>query len=208
MSSEVGFCKCEVISIPPHPFKGFQRPLHLFTKAGEPSNEVTNIPNRRERRKCEKLSEAEKIKYECELFPKNTNKGSMSEISQQSGDLSQYEQLENVYAPSTTPCYDTPSHNNEHHIQDTAKMCYVDVDIRHDKDTEMGEADKTREKDKETEETKDIVDKVHDDDKEIRKIVVTTDNTGSMCSDEKKVVEMEEVKDKIEKRSTDEAELR
>ena len=33
LSPEVGFSKCEVVSIPPHPSKGFQRPLHLFTKA-------------------------------------------------------------------------------------------------------------------------------------------------------------------------------
>lgn len=41
LSSEIGFYKCEVVSIPSHPFKGFQRPLHLFTKPGEQSNDVT-----------------------------------------------------------------------------------------------------------------------------------------------------------------------
>lgn len=126
LSSEVGFCKCEVISIPPHPSKGFQRPIHLFTKAENPSftaseqaNDATStngtLPNRSERmtrRDQEEIRDKERIKYEQELFPKeNVNRGNMSEISQHSGD--QYEQLANVYAPSSTPCYDTPSRSSD-----------------------------------------------------------------------------------------------
>lgn len=126
LSSEVGFCKCEVISIPPHPSKGFQRPIHLFTKTGGPAftteqtdSDVMNdaLSNRQERimrRDQEEIRDIERIKYEQELFPKeNVNRGNMSEISQHSGDLNQYEQLANVYAPSATPCYDTPSRNSD-----------------------------------------------------------------------------------------------
>ncbi|KAL6437527.1 hypothetical protein ACFW04_004162 [Cataglyphis niger] len=126
LSSEVGFCKCEVVSIPPHPSKGFQRPIHLFTKTGGPlftteridsdimNNALTNRQERIMRRDQEEIRDIERIKYEQELFPKeNVNRGNMSEISQHSGDLNQYEQLANVYAPSATPCYDTPSHNSD-----------------------------------------------------------------------------------------------
>ncbi|XP_011644182.1 7SK snRNA methylphosphate capping enzyme-like isoform X1 [Pogonomyrmex barbatus] len=122
----VGFCKCEVISIPPHPSKGFQRPIHLFTKAGGPSSSTIGRPdnnindtlqNRQERmtrRDQEEIRDMERIKYEQDLFPKeNIDRGNMSEISQHSGDLNQYEQLANVYAPSATPSYDTPSRNSD-----------------------------------------------------------------------------------------------
>ncbi|KAL0108236.1 hypothetical protein PUN28_015053 [Cardiocondyla obscurior] len=103
--STVGFCKCEVVSIPPHPSKGFQRPLHLFTKSRQ---------ERMTRRDQEEIRDLERRRYEQELFPKeNVNRGNMSEISQHSGDLSQYEQLANVYAPSATPSYDTPSRNSD-----------------------------------------------------------------------------------------------
>lgn len=66
------------------------------------------------RRDREEIRDMERIKYEQELFPKeNINRGNMSEISQHSGDLNQYEQLANVYAPSATPSYDTPSRNSD-----------------------------------------------------------------------------------------------
>lgn len=66
------------------------------------------------RRDQEEIRDMERIKYEHELFPKeNINRGNMSEISQHSVDLNQYEQLANVYAPSTTPSYDTPSRNSD-----------------------------------------------------------------------------------------------
>lgn len=66
------------------------------------------------RRDQEEIRDIERIKYEQELFPKeNVDRGNMSEISQHSGDLNQYEQLANVYAPSATPCYDTPSRNSD-----------------------------------------------------------------------------------------------
>lgn len=125
--STVGFCQCEVVSIPPHPSKGFQRPIHLFTKAGGPSSTITERVNdnitsdtlqsrqeRMTRRDQEEIRDMERMKYERELFPKeNNNIGNMSEISQHSGDLNQYEQLANVYAPSATPNYDTPSRNSD-----------------------------------------------------------------------------------------------
>ncbi len=44
---------------------------------------------------------------------------------------SQYENLENVYAPSATPCYDTPIHNIDSNPPDPEKMCYLDVKIEH-----------------------------------------------------------------------------
>lgn len=66
------------------------------------------------RRDREEIRDMERMKYEQELFPKeNINRGNMSEISQHSGDLNQYEQLANVYAPSATPSYDTPSRNSD-----------------------------------------------------------------------------------------------
>lgn len=75
------------------------------------------------RRDQEEIRDIERIKYEQELFPKeNVNKGNMSEISQHSGDLNQYEQLANVYAPSTTPCYDTPSHNSDSQPLDSQSL--------------------------------------------------------------------------------------
>ncbi|KYN09532.1 PREDICTED: probable RNA methyltransferase bin3 [Trachymyrmex cornetzi] len=131
--STIGFCQCEVVSIPPHPSKGFQRPIHLFTKAGGPSPTITErvndnitsdtLPSRQERmtrRDQEEIRDMERMKYEQELFPKeNNNTGNMSEISQHSGDLNQYEQLANVYAPSATPNYDTPSRNSDSQPSDS-----------------------------------------------------------------------------------------
>lgn len=131
--STIGFCQCEVVSIPPHPSKGFQRPIHLFTKAGGRSPTITErvndnitsdtLPSRQERmtrRDQEEIRDMERMKYEQELFPKeNNNTGNMSEISQHSGDLNQYEQLANVYAPSATPNYDTPSRNSDSQPSDS-----------------------------------------------------------------------------------------
>lgn len=71
------------------------------------------------RRDREEIRDMERLKYEQELFPKeNINRGNISEISQHSGDLNQYEQLANVYAPSATPCYDTPSRNSDSQLLD------------------------------------------------------------------------------------------
>lgn len=118
------------MSIPPYLSKGFQRPIHLFTKVGGPSlsertsnDDLTDdaLPSRQERmtrRNQEEIRDMERIKYEQDLFPKeNNNRGNMSEISQHSGD--QYEQLANVYAPSATPCYDTPSRNSDSQPSDS-----------------------------------------------------------------------------------------
>ncbi|CAL7940079.1 unnamed protein product [Xylocopa violacea] len=138
LSSEVGFSKCEVLSIPPHPSKGFQRPIHLFTKAGSSpetsDNTVASAPKRQERRD-EVRRKLEQKEYEQKLFKKEEVKeGNMSEISQQSNEsMSQYDQLENVYAPSTTPCYDTPGYNSDNQPPDASKMCYVDVNMENDK---------------------------------------------------------------------------
>ncbi|XP_063975513.1 7SK snRNA methylphosphate capping enzyme-like [Diachasmimorpha longicaudata] len=130
LSAEVGFTKCEVVSIPPHPSKGFQRPIQLFTKAGTspaPTTSVRFIGRRIERRNTERRA------FERDLFPREYSRcGNLSELSQRSVEsLSQYDQLENVYAPSTTPCYDTPSHNNDSQSAfEPEKTCYADVGIR------------------------------------------------------------------------------
>lgn len=133
LSSEVGFSKCEVLSIPPHPAKGFQRPIHLFTKADLSQDDLRkSMLNRQERRDEERRKLKE---YERKLFKKEDAKeGNMSEISQQSNEsMSQYDQLENVYAPSATPCYDTIGHNNDNQPSDASKMCYVDVNVENEK---------------------------------------------------------------------------
>ncbi|XP_053983575.1 7SK snRNA methylphosphate capping enzyme-like isoform X1 [Hylaeus volcanicus] len=139
LSAEVGFSKCEVLSIPPHPSKGFQRPIHLFTKAG-PAQETTENPTastlNRQERSDEVRRKVERRKYEQKLFKKDDSEfqeGNMSGVNQQSNEcMSQYEQLENAYAPSTTPCYDTPGHNDSQ-PSDASKMCYLDVSIESDK---------------------------------------------------------------------------
>ncbi|XP_011496691.1 PREDICTED: probable RNA methyltransferase bin3 [Ceratosolen solmsi marchali] len=162
LSSEVGFCKCEVVSVPPHPSKGFQRPIYLYTKAdvaspapatavtprttaasveGTPTEDVTPMEtvsvSRNERRHSREQQEYDRREYERELFPMKLLKepwegGNQSSTSQRSGEsLSQYEHLENVYAPSATPCYDTPVHNVEA-APDPEDMCYLDVKIEHD----------------------------------------------------------------------------
>ena len=143
LSSEVGFSKCEVLSIPSHPVKGFQRPIHLFTKAASPDDSSDSNTSKRQERTENERKEMERREYEKKLFEKDVAKeGNMSEISQQSGEsMSQYDQLENVYAPSATPCYDTPGHNNDSQPPDSSKMCYVDVNIESDKAEQEHQAD-------------------------------------------------------------------
>ncbi|XP_076243085.1 7SK snRNA methylphosphate capping enzyme [Calliopsis andreniformis] len=137
LSPEVGFSKCEVLSIPPHPSKGFQRPVYLFTKAGCSQASSSENTSKRQERKEQARRETERREYEQKLFEKDvtqTKQGNMSEISQQSNEsMSQYEQLENVYAPSATPCYDTPGYNNDSQPADPSKMCYLDVSMESDK---------------------------------------------------------------------------
>ncbi|XP_012522535.1 7SK snRNA methylphosphate capping enzyme bin3 isoform X2 [Monomorium pharaonis] len=125
--STVGFCKCEVVSIPPHLSKGFQRPIHLFTKAGSPSSTIsdrvdddvtsTTLQSRQERmtrKDQEERHDMERFEYEQKLFPKiNINRGNTSDSEVTTGELNQYEQLANFYAPSATPNYDTPSRNSD-----------------------------------------------------------------------------------------------
>ncbi|XP_078046434.1 7SK snRNA methylphosphate capping enzyme [Augochlora pura] len=135
LSPEVGFSKCEVLSIPPHPSRGFQRPIHLFTKPGLSPESAEASTSKREERTVERREQIERREYEQKLFQKDNNKGgNMSEISQQSNEsMSQYDQLENVYAPSATPCYDTPGYTNDSQPPDASKMCYLDVSIENDK---------------------------------------------------------------------------
>lgn len=135
LSSDVGFRKCEVLSIPSHPSRGFQRPIQLFTKA-ESVPEEGEIATRGNRRDQQNQKDIELKEYERDLFRKAVHKeGNMSEISQQSNEsMSQYEQFENVYAPSATPCYDTPGHSNDNQQSlDASKMCYLDISIEHNK---------------------------------------------------------------------------
>lgn len=194
LSSEVGFDKCEVISVPSHPSKGFQRPLHLFTKLGEQSNDDTNIVDRRQRRRSEQLREEERIKYERELFPKDPNKGSTSGISQRSEDLNKYEQLENVYVPGVTPYYDTQSmDNNEHQVHD--RLCYIDMDVQGEK-IEVESTDKASNVDGEMETVTDSVDKVWEYVTGTRQMEKVKDSAGKTCDDSKQMKETrEEVKD-------------
>ncbi|XP_033334625.2 7SK snRNA methylphosphate capping enzyme [Megalopta genalis] len=135
LSPEVGFSKCEVLSIPPHPSKGFQRPIHLFTKPGLSQESAEASTSKREERSVERREQIERREYEQKLFQKDNNKGgNMSEISQQSNEsMSQYDQLENVYVPTATPCYDTPGYTNDSQPPDASKMCYLDVSIENDK---------------------------------------------------------------------------
>lgn len=166
LSPEVGFSKCEVVSIPSHPSKGFQRPIQLFTKVASIAENTENMENvntstlceptesnsnqiRNERRE-QQQKDLERRQYERDLFPKDANKeGNLSEISQQSGEsINQYDQLENVYAPSATPCYDTPGYNNDSQPLEGSKMCYVDVNIEHDKtDIEVQDTNSKQKKD-------------------------------------------------------------
>ena len=137
LSPEVGFNKCEVLSIPAHPSKGFQRPIQLFTKAGtSPTCTRSNVessPHRFIGREKQK-KELERRAFERDLFPHEIPKfGNSSDLSQRSVEsLSHYDQLQNVYAPSATPCYDTPSHNPDSLSFESEKMCYVDVNAKGD----------------------------------------------------------------------------
>ncbi|XP_046476684.1 7SK snRNA methylphosphate capping enzyme [Neodiprion pinetum] len=136
LSPEVGFSKCEVVSIPPHPSKGFQRPIQLFTKAPlTPETAGEPTPS--------SMAQSERRDFERDLFPKDSKKegGNMSEMSQISTEsLSQYEQLENVYAPSATPCYDTPCHTNDSQPIEPKTMCYIDMDIENAESAAAGAA--------------------------------------------------------------------
>lgn len=57
LSSEVGFSKCEILSIPPHPSKGFQRPIHLFIKAGLSQDSLDNSMKNATKRRREENGE-------------------------------------------------------------------------------------------------------------------------------------------------------
>ncbi|XP_031788465.1 7SK snRNA methylphosphate capping enzyme [Nasonia vitripennis] len=174
LSAEVGFRKCEVVSVPPHPSRGFQRPIYLYTKADDVTSPAaiattsetaasasTTTPSatndsamdvsieacststgvRNERRQSLEQQEYQRREYERELFSVEPRKEpweteispNEQSTSQRSGEsFSQYENLENVYAPSVTPCYDTPIHNVDSNPPDPEKMCYLDVKIEHD----------------------------------------------------------------------------
>ncbi|KAH0552420.1 7SK snRNA methylphosphate capping enzyme-like [Cotesia glomerata] len=152
ISPEVGFTQCEVVSIPPHPSKGFQRPIQLFKKAGTspPSRPISAAPSpskmTRFVARAQEKKDSEMRAFERDLFPihkspVNKQSGNLSNLSQRSSESmsSHYEQLENVYAPSSTPCYDTPSHNeNSLSAFEPEKMCYVDVSINPSNKTDDG----------------------------------------------------------------------
>ncbi|XP_008545981.1 7SK snRNA methylphosphate capping enzyme [Microplitis demolitor] len=139
ISPEVGFTQCEVVSIPPHPSKGFQRPIQLFTKAGTspasrtiaaPSSTITRFVARAQEKKDSEIRAFERDLFPIIKSPASKLCGNLSNLSQRSSESmsSHYDQLENVYAPSSTPCYDTPSHNdNSQSAFEPEKMCYVDV---------------------------------------------------------------------------------
>lgn len=133
LSPEVGFSKCEVVSIPPHPSKGFQRPIQLFTKA-------PLTPERVEEPVASSSAQSERANFDTDLFPKEVRskkEGNMSDMSHISTEsMSQYDQLENVYAPSATPCYDTPCYNNEGQPIEPKTMCYVDLGMENEDKTE------------------------------------------------------------------------
>ncbi|XP_076290281.1 7SK snRNA methylphosphate capping enzyme [Lasioglossum baleicum] len=161
LSAEVGFSKCEVLSIPAHPSKGFQRPVHLYTKPGLAQENTEDIStSKREERTVERQELIERREYEQKLFQKeNIKGGNMSEISQQSNEsMSQYDQLENVYAPSATPCYDTPGYNNDSQPPDVSKMCYVDANMEADKMEAEETTDKPGEPGPENMKKQDLVD--------------------------------------------------
>ena len=109
LSPEVGFSTCEVISVPPNPSKGFQRPIYLYEKA---------IP----RRQSSKDLELEQKAYERGLFPASSFCDNSSTSQRSIESISQYEQLENVYAPCATPCY-TPLHNTDSLSADLDLKC-------------------------------------------------------------------------------------
>ncbi|OXU18037.1 hypothetical protein TSAR_000510 [Trichomalopsis sarcophagae] len=174
LSAEVGFRKCEVVSVPPHPSRGFQRPIYLYTKADDVTSPAatattsetaasastttpsatndsamdvsiedcsTSTAARNERRQSLEQQEYQRREYERELFSVEPRKEpweteispNEQSTSQRSGEsFGHYENLENVYAPSVTPCYDTPIHNVDSNPPDPEKMCYLDVKIEHD----------------------------------------------------------------------------
>lgn len=66
-------------------------------------------------------------------FPRERDNQSASASQRSIESLSQYEHLENVYAPSATPCYDTPVHNADAAPPpDPEKMCYLDLNIENE----------------------------------------------------------------------------
>lgn len=104
LSPEVGFSKCEVISIPPHPSKGFQRPLHLFTKAAPVEDSPVYVPataNRFEHRD-QAPKEADDQYYLRGLFPSDPHNPACSQRSLES--LMQCE-FDSAYSPYKTPVY-------------------------------------------------------------------------------------------------------
>lgn len=117
-----------MLSVGSHPSKGFQRPIHLYTKAAESQESPTiHVPVVRHAHEAEERLAQERRIYERELFPDaNRHTGKTSQRSNES--LNQWDQLANVYAPSATPCYDTPNHNSSGQTPEPQKTYYVGVD--------------------------------------------------------------------------------
>lgn len=191
-----------MVSTPHHAFSGFQRPLYLFIKEDNQSND--NITSITDQQKSKQLCETEEMEYEEESFPKDTNKEGISEINPQSGD--QYEQLENVYVSNTTSSYDTSSHNNEHQNQDTENVCY-DIIMRVVKETET-EGAKMHDNHKKLENTggemRDKFDKVLEENEETKDAVEDNNDTyncdnkkeysiDKTSNDDKEIVEVESI---------------
>lgn len=98
--------------MPSHSSKGFQRPLHLFTK----SDLNENSPNRMSstsNHQNQLHKPFEQQVFDIDLFPSATPLPGSSQRS--NGSMSTYEQLENIYCPAGTPLYlqGTPAHTND-----------------------------------------------------------------------------------------------
>ncbi|XP_014236779.1 probable RNA methyltransferase bin3 isoform X1 [Trichogramma pretiosum] len=90
----IGFEKCEELSTPPHPFKGFQRPIYLYTKKNEPEMAEDAVAGPSAKRISEEAGSPQKI------FP-----GSV-----QSDTTSFYDNLPYMYAPGMGN--DSPIYSN------------------------------------------------------------------------------------------------
>lgn len=118
--------------MPSHSSKGFQRPLHLFTKMDlfeSPPVRTTCISN-----DCQNDDSAaenfEQQVFDVDLFPSDTPVPGSSQRS--NGSMSTYEQLENIYCPTGTPLYlqGTPAHLNDGtSASDNNKHYYAEIEI-------------------------------------------------------------------------------
>lgn len=130
LSAEVGFSKCEVISMPSHSSKGFQRPLHLFTKTDLFESPPVRTACATNDCQNDGLVNFEQQVFDVDLFPADTPIPGSSQRS--NGSMSTYEQLENIYCPTGTPLYlqGTPAHlNDSTSTSDNNKHYYAEIEI-------------------------------------------------------------------------------